>query len=132
MNKVTKGQLTLEPSQCNLTIYNEDGSLLLVSISTEWLNDNHGKKNLFCIQNIETGEIKQVLNSIDQFQGIKNARFSVDGKGFFYLATKPDAKSFVNDGEYTKTPNTIFYYDLQTNQSEEIWRIIKPSLIMLY
>lgn len=143
MDKASKSQLTLEPSQYNFTIYDEDGkmvkeckpmkdfvndvslspdgSLLLISISTEWLDDAHNKKNIFCTQNVETGEIKQVFKSTEQFQEIKNAKFSADGKGFFYLATKLDAKSFVNDGGYTKKLNTIFYYDLHSNQSKEIW-----------
>lgn len=143
MEKANKSQQTLKPPQYNFTIYDEDGnkvkdckpikdfvsdislspdgSLLLISISTEWLNDNHGEKNIICTQNLETGEIKQILKSSDQFQEIENARFSADGKGFFYLATKPNAKSFVDDGNYMKVPNTIFYYDLQTNQSNEIW-----------
>ncbi|MFT5874208.1 MAG: hypothetical protein ACI8WT_003169 [Clostridium sp.] len=143
MDKSSKSQLTLEASQYNLTIYDEDGNkvkdcspmkdfvndislspdakLLLISISTEWLDDTHSKKNIFYTQNVETGEIKQVLESSEQIQEIKNARFSADGKGFFYLATKADAKSFVNDGGYTKVLNTVFYYDLKTNQSKEIW-----------
>ncbi|MGC7871880.1 hypothetical protein ACPUYX_10170 [Desulfosporosinus sp. SYSU MS00001] len=143
MDKANKNQLSLEPTQRNITIYDENGNivkeckpindfvtdislspdarLLLFSINTEWLDDSHSKKNIVCTQNVETGEIKQVLKSSDQYREIGNARFSADGKGFFYLATKPDAKSFVNNGGYTKVPNTIFYYDLQTKQSKEIW-----------
>ncbi|KLU66414.1 hypothetical protein DEAC_c18130 [Desulfosporosinus acididurans] len=105
-----------------------DASNLIISISTEWLNNGQGKKNIFLLQNTKTGEGKQILISSEQFQGIKNAKYSADGKGFYFLAIKPDAKSFINDGGYTKTQNTLFYYDLQTEQSKELWSVNNKTI----
>lgn len=36
------------------------------------------------------------------------------------MAHAPDSKPYVNDGGDTIIPNTLFYYDQQTRQSQEI------------
>lgn len=143
IEKADKTNSTLQALQYNFTIYNEngdkiktckpienfvndislspDGKLLLISINAEWLDDTHNNKNTFYTENIQSGLIKPILKSSNKIQEIKNGKFSADGKGFFYLGIKSDANYFINNGGYKKIPNTIFYYNLKTNQSTEIW-----------
>jgi Tol biopolymer transport system component len=82
--------------------------------------DEHAKHTVYQLD-LDSGRSVPLFSDSDTYTQMKQAQFSSDGKGIYFLATKENGETMHDQAGYLSKPKAICYYDETTKKISEVW-----------
>ncbi|WP_099188304.1 hypothetical protein [Tepidibacter mesophilus] len=115
----SKTLCTLNKDVLDVSIYSNGNKALFTA------NDNHdlisyGQRKIYLLD-IKTQRYNPIIKDSSNYMDISSPNFSIDGNGFYYIATNFNCEPISDTTGITIYPKVILYYDFSTKDSKEVW-----------
>lgn len=115
----SKTLCTLNKDVLDVSIYSNGNKALFTA------NDKHdlisyGQRKMYLLD-IKTQKYNPIIKDSSNYMDISSPNFSIDGNGFYYIATNFNCEPISDTTGITIYPKVILYYDFSTKDSNEVW-----------